>query len=541
MSHPRLTFYGAARAVTGSCFRLETAQGQVLIDCGMFQGPKTEKELNYRPFPFDPQKINAVILSHAHIDHCGLLPKLSLHGFVGQIHATSATADLCGVMLPDSAHIQEIEVEQFNRRAAHRHRAEVEPVYTMADATTCLKQFHPEPIGQWFSVLPDLRARLWNAGHLLGSASVEVEITDTGGEVIRLMFSAPITSCCNPIPKAQAGVDYLICESTYGDRDRIDASADRRRSLLADEVRAATHPNGALLIPSFAVERAQELISDLAQLMDEGALPVIPIYVDSPMATKATDVFAQHASALENGATLINGLRSRQLHFTETREQSMALDQVQGFHIVIAASGMYDAGRIPHRLKNWIWREQATGLFTSFQAEGTLGRILQNGARSIRIQGEEFQVRARIRSLDLYSGHADATELVQWIKDRLPLTHDLFLVHGEAAAIDALAARLDGIVDLHQIQRPVLDESFELTAQGLRRLSVPTSPRLAPEKVARLDWQNDLSDLFLSINESVGAVTDERSRDVLIRRLRRALAGEEERPQRGEDRMRHRR
>jgi metallo-beta-lactamase family protein len=543
MSHPRLMFHGAARAVTGSCFRLETKQGQVLIDCGMFQGPKTEKELNYRPFPFDPQKIDAVILSHAHIDHCGLLPKLSLHGFAGQIHATSATADLCGVMLPDSAHIQEIEVEQYNRRAVHRHRAEVEPIYTMADATACLKQFHPEPIGQWFSVLPDLRARLWNAGHLLGSASVEVEITDTGGEVIRLMISAdigPDYKLLQSDPEGPSGVDYLICESTYGDRDRIDASADRRRSLLADEVRAATNPDGALLIPSFAVERAQELISDLAQLMDEGALPVIPIYVDSPMATKATDVFAQHASALENGATLMHGLRSRQLHFTETREQSMALDQVQGFHIVIAASGMCDAGRIRHRLKNWIWREQATVLFTGFQAEGTLGRILQNGARSIRIQGEEFQVRARIRSLDLYSGHADATELVQWIKDRLPLTHDLFLVHGEEAAIDALATRLQGVVDPSHIQRPVLDESFELTAQGLRRLSISTPPRLAPEKVARLDWHNDLSDLFLSINESVGAATDERSRDVLIRRLRRALAGEEEKSRGGEDGTRHR-
>lgn len=221
---------------------------------------------------------------------------------------------------------------------------------------------------------------------------------------------------------------------------------------------------------------APELISDLAQLMYEGALPVIPMYVDSPVATKATDVFAQHASELENGATLMHGLRSRQLHFTETREQSMALDQVQGFHIVIAASGMCDAGRIRHRLKNRIWMDQATVLFTGFQAEGTLGRSLQNGVRTIRIQGEEFQVRARIRSLDLYSGHADATELVQWIKDRLPLIHDLFLVHGEAAAIDALAARLAGIVDPSHVQRPVLDESFALTAQGLRRLSIPHRP-----------------------------------------------------------------
>lgn len=527
MKPPRLTFHGAAQSVTGSCFRLETDHGQILIDCGLFQGSKTEKELNYRPFPFLPEKIDAVILSHAHIDHSGLLPKLVRQGYSGPIHATSATADLAGVMLPDSAHIQEFEVEQFNRRASRRDRALVEPIYTGEDAAACLRLFRAQNYDTWFAVLPGLRARFWNAGHLLGSASVEIELAqDEARDPLRLLFSAdigPDYKLMHPDPEGPSGVDYLICEATYGDRDRIDATAERRRTLLCEEVRAATHPNGALLIPSFAVERAQELISDLSRLIAEGALPPIPIYVDSPLATKATRVFAKHHKELEEGAVLMKGLKARHLHFSETREQSIALDRVRGFHIVIAASGMCDAGRIRHRLKDWLWRDEGTVLFTGFQAEGTLGRILQDGARSVRIQGEEFVVRARVRSIDLYSGHADGTELVEWIKARLPMRHDLFLVHGEEAAIDGLAARLAEVVDADHVLRPVLDECFDLTDTGAVRLSDPQEPRLAPEKIARLDWHNDVSRLILDINEALAASADEKSRDVLIRRLRRAL------------------
>jgi metallo-beta-lactamase family protein len=267
--------------VTGSCFLLETDHGVILIDCGLFQGSKTEKELDCHPFPFAPEKIAAVILSHGHIDHSGLLPKLVKHGFAGPIHAIHATTDLAGVMLPDSAHIQEIEVEQFNRRAARRDRGSVTPIYTDADAAACLDLFRSHPYDSWFAVLPGLKARFWNAGHLLGSASVEVELPQPEGDPLRILFSAdigPDYKLMHPDPEGPSGVDYLICEATYGDRDRIDATADRRRQLLCEEVRAAMQPHGALLIPSFAVERAQELISDLGRLIAEGALPQIPIY-----------------------------------------------------------------------------------------------------------------------------------------------------------------------------------------------------------------------------------------------------------------------
>ncbi|MCW5748286.1 MAG: MBL fold metallo-hydrolase [Alphaproteobacteria bacterium] len=527
MAFPRLTFHGAARSVTGSCFRLETDAGEVLIDAGLFQGPKTEKELNYRRFPFAVDRIAAVILSHAHIDHSGLLPKLVRDGFSGAIHATPPTTDLAEVMLPDSAHIQEMEVEQLNRRNAHRNRAPVEPIYTGADAEASLRLFRPVPYDRWFAVLPGLRARFWNAGHLLGSASVEIEIAQPEPAApLRLLFSGdigPDYKLLHPDPEGPSGVDYLVCEATYGDTDRKDASAERRRTLLRDEVRAAIHPNGSLLIPSFAVERAQELISDLSRLMADGALPTIPIYVDSPLATKATRVFAEHARELEDGATLLQGLKSRHIQFTETLEQSKALDRLRGFHIVIAASGMCEAGRIRHRLRNWLWREQATVLLVGYQAVGTLGRFLQEGARSVRIQGEEFTVRARIRSIDLYSGHADGPELVKWIGQRRPLAHELFLVHGEDDAIAALAARLDGIVDAAHVLAPVLDESFELSAAGAVRLPGAAAPRLPADRVARLDWHNDVSRLLLDVSEALAALPDEKTRDVLIRRLRRAL------------------
>jgi metallo-beta-lactamase family protein len=429
-------------------------------------------------------------------------------------------------MLPDSAHIQEIEVEQFNRRAARRDRGSVTPIYAGADAAACLDLFQSHPYDSWFAVLPGLRARFWNAGHLLGSASVEIELAQAEGDPLRILFSAdigPDYKLMHPDPEGPSGVDYLICEATYGDRDRIDATADRRRQMLCDEVRAAMDPQGALLIPSFAVERAQELISDLGRLIAEGALPQIPIYVDSPLATKATRVFAKHHKELEEGAVLMRGLKSRHLHFTETREQSIALDRVQGFHIVISASGMCDAGRIRHRLKNWLWRNEATVLFTGFQAVGTLGRILQDGAKSVRIQGEDFAVRARIRSLDLYSGHADGTELRDWIKERLPIRHQVFLVHGEEPARAGLAARLDGIIPSGNVLQPNLDEGFVLTPDGVESLAPTTPPRLSPEKVAHLDWHNDVSRLLLEINEGLLASPDEKTRAALIRRLQRAL------------------
>ncbi|MBD8892686.1 MBL fold metallo-hydrolase RNA specificity domain-containing protein [Roseibium litorale] len=526
MNYPKIRFHGAARGVTGSCFKLETEAGTILIDCGMFQGAKTEKELNYKPFPFRPGDIDAVLLTHAHIDHSGLLPKLVKHGFRGEIYATTATCDLVEVMLLDSAHIQEIEVFQYNRRASKKRRGSVSPIYDEMDVRRTVDQLRSTRYGRWVEVLPGIRARFWNAGHMLGSASVEIEVQSETEKPMRLLFSGdigPDFKLLHPDPEGPVNIDYLFCESTYGDRERKDVEPKQRRKILAHEVREANKLGGALIIPSFAVERAQELLSDLGQLMADGELPPIPVYIDSPLAIQATQVFARHAQELEQEAKFLQGLNSRNLHFSQTAEQSKALDRVRGFHIVIAASGMCEAGRIRHRLKNWLWREAATVLIVGFQAQGTLGRILLEGAQNVRIQGEDIAVRARIRSIDQYSGHADKTELLGWIKERQPVHKGVFLVHGEEEAMGELAAEVRRLLGEEKVLMPCLDACYELTPGGAVAVSEGILPRLALEQVAHLDWHNEVTKLILDINEQLRMIEDDKSRAVLIRKLRRAL------------------
>lgn len=520
-----LTFHGAAGSVTGSCFALDTGAARILIDCGLFQGSKSERELNYRPFPFAPRDVDALILSHAHIDHSGLVPKLAKGGFDGPIHATLGTADLASVMLLDSAHIQEMEVEQLNRRNARRTRKAVEPIYTLADALTALKQFEAHPYGRWFAVAGGVRARFWNAGHLLGSASVEVEVPD-GGRTTRLLFSGDIgpgNKLLHPKPQAPSGFDYVVCEATYGDVDRLDATHERRRAVLREEVLAAAHPSGTLLIPSFAVERTQEILTDLVGLMEAGDLPTIPIYIDSPLASKASVIFAAHARELERGGDLVRALEAPNVHVTESVEESKALDKLGAFHVVIAASGMCDAGRIRHRLKAWLWRPEATVLLIGFQAQGTLGRVLLDGAPKVRIHGEEIAVKARIRSIDLYSGHADAPQLAEWLEERLPIERGLFLVHGEEPALAGLAARAARLMPAERIIVPRLDAAFDLSGAQAVEIAPTTPRRLEPELVGHGDWHNDLTKLFLDIGDAVGEAADLRAKAVIIRRLRRAL------------------
>ena len=529
MTFPTLTFHGAAQAVTGSCYRLETATGTLLIDCGMFQGSKSEKELNYRPFPFDADKIDAVVLTHAHIDHAGLLPKLVRDGYRGAIHATRPTVDLCGVMLPDSAHIQAIEVQHLNHRRTRWNSAAIEPIYDGNDVDRTMAQMLGHPYGDWVPVLPGVQARFWNAGHMLGSASVELEVVVPGNrDPMRLLFSGdigPAFKLLHPDPEGPSGVDYLICESTYGGTDRPATSDHERRLALRDEVRAAMRPDGALLIPSFAVERAQELIADLTLLIEDGALPEIPIYIDSPLAARATEVFHRHRRTLDHGNSLARGLHARYLHFTHDVEDSKRLDDLDGFHIVIAASGMCEAGRIRHRLKRWIWSDAATVLLAGYQAVGTLGRLLLDGVTSVRIQGESYDVRARIRSIELYSGHADGPELSAWIAARAPVRQALFLTHGETPAMSALAEAEAKTLTV-PILRPVLDQSVLLTPAGPQVAEPPRDappPRLRPEAVANLDWHNDVSKLFLDLNEALSGTADDKARGVLIRRVRSAL------------------
>lgn len=526
MTDSVLHFYGAAGSVTGSCFVLEHRGTRTMVDCGMFQGSKTEKELNYRPFPFDASLVDAVILTHAHIDHSGLIPKLVKAGFEGPIHCTPATLDLCSIMLQDSGHIQESEVEQLNRRHGHRSRDTLQPIYTAEDARAAMMQFRAVAYKEWQRLEGGLGFRLWDAGHLLGSASVEIELATEDGP-IRILFSGdvgPQHKLLEARPDAPKDFDYVICESTYGDRERDEVSDVARREQLREILLKAYHPNGALLIPSFAVERTQELLADINVLMDAGEISRCPIVIDSPLASRATAIFKQHAHSIPNGDLLIKALSAKNVRFTETAEQSKAIDLIRGFHIIIAASGMCEAGRIRHRLKNWLWRDEGTVLFVGFQAAGTLGRILEDGARTVKIQGEEIIVRATVRSLDAYSGHADASELKAWIDAREPIRSGLFLVHGEPAARDSLKSRLLVEKPEATIIVPSLDDSYSLTKTAAVPLARGTPPpRLVPQDVGHSDWHNDYQSIVLDLEERLRQTADRKARAVILRRVKRAI------------------
>ncbi|MBS1167157.1 MAG: putative exonuclease of the beta-lactamase fold involved in processing [Proteobacteria bacterium] len=528
-SQPVITFHGAAETVTGSCHMVELGGHRILIDCGMFQGSKTEKELNYRAFPFEPHAIDALILTHAHIDHSGLVPKLVKDGFKGPIFATAPTIDLCKVMLPDSAHIQEMEVEQLNRRNQRRGQREVTPIYTLLDALEAVKQMRSTELTEWREAAPGFRFRLWNAGHLLGSTSVEVEATG-GDRPVRILFSGdlgPDNKLLQQAPEAPSGWDHVVMESTYGDTDRQEVTEARRRAELRSEVRAAINPDGVLLIPSFAVERTQELLADLVHLFETGQLPPCPVIIDSPLANRASQIFRSYARSLDNGDLLLRAFSSPHVHFTESVEQSMALDQMHGFHIVISASGMCEAGRIRHRLRNWLWRSEATVLLVGYQAAGTLGRLLADGTPVVRLKGEQIDVRARIRKLDLYSGHADGPELAAWLRKRLPVAGTVFLVHGEEKAIEGLRARLSDSLSAEHLVDPNLDASYRLGhAAAVEIVDTARRPRLAPRQVGHTDWHNDFQGLLLDIQAEIGKAADEKARAKVIRRLRGALAAE---------------
>jgi len=324
-------------------------------------------------------------------------------------------------------------------------------------------------------------------------------------------------------PDGPTGVDYLICEATYGDRERSDISRESRRAKLGEEVRRAAEQKGPLIIPSFAVERTQELLVDLYLLARDGSIPSGPIFVDSPLATRASEVFERHVDNIDEGNVLLAALRSNSIYFTETVEQSKAINRLSGFFIVIAASGMCDAGRIRHHLKANLWRHNATIMMAGYQAQGSLGRILIDGASRVRIQGEEIHVKARITHFDLYSGHADAPELVSWVKKRLPVRGSIFLTHGEETGLNGLRDRLSSSLAYHRLILPLIDDAYELRPEAVRQIDVNKPRRLKPEKVARLDWHNDLSKLLIDITQEVNAATDERSRSKIIRRLRRGL------------------
>ena len=520
---------GAARTVTGLSLLFTAPGGRVLVDCGLFQGPKTLKALNWEPFPYAPASVDAVLLTHSHIDHSGLIPRLVRDGFRGPVHATAASLDLCSCMLPDSGHVQETEVRQLNRRNRARGRDMVQPIYTAQDAERAMRAFHPVAFDQWTGIVPGLRARWWNAGHMLGSASIELAFGD-GADAMRVLVSGdlgPDASALHRHPEGPDAPDHVFLESTYGDEDRPATSCAERRAALATFVKEAAAAGGALLIPAFAVERTQEICWDLVTLMESGQVEKAPIVVDSPLATRATQVFVRHASEMPDGKSIRHALRSPLIRYTESVEASRGIEDIPGFHVIVAGSGMCDAGRIRHHLKRWLWTADATVLLSGFQAEGTLGRLLQDGRQEVRIQGETIRVAARIRRMAEYSGHADAPELARWLQARGKVTGGVFLVHGEPEAMDGLADRLvqEGIAPGDRIIRPRLDDVFTLAPQAMPLPRPSPRRRTDPEAVGRPDWHNQRAALLLGIESAIEGARDEGARQALIARLRRALEG----------------
>ncbi len=521
---------GAARTVTGLCLLFEAPGARFLVDCGMFQGPKTLKALNYEPFPFDPRSLDFVLLTHAHIDHSGLLPRLVKLGFRGRIHATPATIDLCSCMLPDSGHIQETEVEILNRRNRRRGHDPVQPIYTADDAERTLVCFEAVEYDVWNDLAPGLRARYWNAGHMLGSASIELEfgLRDTGMRVMVSGDIGPDATTLQPIPTGpQTGLDHLIVESTYGDEDRPAITLQARRAALAELVRAAAKQGGALLIPTFAVERAQEVILDLVQLMNASQVPEAVIHLDSPLATRASRVFLRHAGTLDDADELRAALSSPRVRYVLNGEESYRLGRTEGFHIVLAGSGMCEAGRIRSHLKARLWDPRTVVALVGFQAAGTLGRLLQDGATRVRIQGDTIQVGARIARIEGYSAHADGPELGRWVAARGPIRGGVFLVHGEPEAIEGLARRVigRGLVPGAAVLRPMLDDGFRLEPGAVPAADSALSARrrTQPETVGRPDWHNERAALLLGIEEALERAGDDATRANLLERLRRAL------------------
>ena len=438
----RLSFLGAAEEVTGSCYLVETGSARFIVDCGMFQGGREASEKNYGRFAFDPRALDFALLTHAHIDHSGLLPRLVAAGFRGQVFTTRATVDLLRVMLLDAAHIQEKEAE-WRERAARRGRTEErkhpEPLYTMAEAETCCKQLHAVDYDATINPHASVRCRFRDAGHILGAAIIEVWLEGEGGSR-KVVFSGDIGQPGRPVvrdPAPIADADYVLVESTYGNRLHK-SLPDTIKELTHAINDTLSHKRGNVIVPAFAVGRTQELLFLLADLYRQGKLPDMRnIYVDSPLATRATEITLKHRALLDPegrntlAAMLTPNGRPRVV-FVEDVEESMALNRIGSGALIISASGMCDAGRIRHHLAHNLGRRECTIVITGFQAQGTLGRRIVDGAASVRIFGEDVPVQADVYTIGGLSAHADQAGLLAWLRHFRRAPRQAFVVHGEA-------------------------------------------------------------------------------------------------------------
>lgn len=439
----KIEFVGGAGTVTGSSYILKSRDFTVMVDCGMFQGKRELKERNYLNLIYAPGEVDALLLTHAHIDHSGLIPKLVKEGFKNKIFATDATVDLCSIMLPDSAHIQEMDNEWINRKQKKMGREQTPSLYTMEDAQNALQYFVPVKYGQIVEVHPKIKARFMDAGHILGSSFIELWVEE-GGKTTKIVFSGDVGSNDQAIirdPERASEADILLIESTYGDRlhkSKADTYEEFKKIILE-----SYNKKGNIVIPSFAIERTQEIIFTLGKLFKANELPPIPVFIDSPLAISATEIFKKNKNLFDEEimADLMSGdnpLEFKNLHYTRKTEESRALNDEKGV-IIISASGMCTAGRIKYHLMNNLYRPESSIIFVGFQADGTLGRKIIDGEKRVKVYGEDVIVRANIHTLGGFSAHADRDNLLKWMESIKNDKLKVFVVHGEEHASSSFA------------------------------------------------------------------------------------------------------
>lgn len=519
----KVTFLGATRTVTGSNFLVEGAGKKFLVDCGMYQGKATDELKNEEDFAFDVKSIDFMLLTHAHIDHSGRIPKLYNEGYRNPIYAHKATCDLCGIMIPDSGHIQEMEVEWKNRKRARKGEPELPPLYTAEDATKCLEVFVPVKYDEIIELDENIHVRYNDAGHMLGSSIIEVWIKEDGKEE-KIVFSGDIGNNDIPLlsePTMIEDADYLVMESTYG--NRLHMKNESKAETFLRIVSETIENGGTVVIPSFAVGRTQEILYELNKIKEDPhnehfleefeELMKTPVYVDSPLAISATEIFKENMDLFDEETQEViksgdNPLEFPGLKFTKTADESKALNENDEPSIIISASGMCEVGRIKHHLKHNLWNPKSTILFVGYQAKGTLGDQIVNGAKKVKIFGEEIAVNARIEYIEGYSGHADQEWLLNFVYSFINKPKHIFLVHGEPESQDVLKQKIQETTGI-AVTTPEFGETYELNnelANMTNKIEVKTEN---PERYIRLKVLNRLDTLKDEIADMEEMVRDD--------------------------------
>jgi metallo-beta-lactamase family protein len=509
-----ICFHGAAGTVTGSCIEIAHDGRRILVDCGLFQGPRSLEALNHGELPLKPSQIDGVLLTHAHLDHSGRLPALAKHGLSAPVWCSAPTSRLIDPLLADAAQLQRADVKRRNARPDRAGLPPFERLYDVVDVKRLLHLIHPVPLEAWQEILPGWRARFHDAHHVLGAVSIELEV---GGR--RLLFSGDIGEDAGAAPRYcgdSTSFDAVVCEATYGDRDRPRVSVEDRREQLAAIVDATMARGGNLLIPAFALERAQAVLEDLVALFVSGRIKSVPVYVDSPLADRITRVYRSYSHATPSPFDAI------EVEFTSSVAQSRRLNNITGA-IIIAGSGMCTGGRIRYHLIHNLGRAESTVLFVGYQVGGTLGAVLRGGAPSVRISGNTVPVRARIEVCDAYSAHADHNALLRWIGRQGAGTAALFLDHGEGPALGRLAGDAEALPAVPAAIIPRLGERFVLEAAGPRQIG-PALPE-AEQVTAPADWHNRYAALLATLEDRLRAAPDDRSRAELLGSLQAVVAG----------------